>query len=446
MVRLGNHVGRGTWALAEKLLVPLYGVVVIVVAFRILPREEIAVYSYIQSMFLLLQMAGMTLVFRPMVKYVAERRGEANVTTTATMVGLAVMVVPAVLLFASSSMWGRLLDSESLAASMWVLVPLAVVTVPRTATVELLKAQYRARGMFLLGSVYWLGSSVGIIGLALAGRLSTAVHLVLVNCFAGVLASALATKYILPFLSDGAFTVADLVRLLRFGRFSFGTGVGSYLLSEADLWVVGWLLGPQVTGLYGTVRIIIRRAYGVGAQFLETVVFPKASHLSSRGRLGDVAVLYEKVVCFYSMLLVPSSVLLFVFARQFLDLIYGGRHLEATLPFQLLVVGSLVWPLRAVGGSLLHGMGRPRDVLSRVLLVLPIHWVLTLGGVKWLGLIGAPLAVAFSRALLAWLLTMRVASLIETSPARVIWRTRDAWRFLISRLEKMCSPRSRYGT
>jgi O-antigen/teichoic acid export membrane protein len=446
MVRFGDHVGRGTWALAEKALVPLYGAAVVVMAIRILPRQEIAVYGILQSMFLLLQMASMTLVFRPMVKYVAERRGEASVTATATALGLAVMVGPALLLFVSSPIWGEIFHSESLAASMWVLVPLAVVTVPRTATVELLKAQYQTRGMFFLSAVYWLGSLAGLVGLALSGRLSSAIDILLVNCAAGVLSAVVAGRYLLPLLSRGCFTRPELLRLLQFGRFSFSTGVGNYLLSEADLWVVGLMLGPQMLGLYTAARIIIRRAYGVGAQFLETIVLPKTSHLASRGRLKEVAVLYEKVVCFYSMLLVPTSILLLVFARQFLDLIYGGRHLEATLPLQLLVAGGLTWPLRGVGASLLHGMGRPRDVLSRVLLVLPIHWALTLGGVQWLGLIGAPLAVAFSRALLAWLLTRRVASLIETSPARVIWRTRDAWHFLISRLERMCSPRSSYGT
>jgi lipopolysaccharide exporter len=440
-MRLGDHIGKGLWALAEKALVPAYGVGLVVLAFGVLPKEEIAVYSYLQSLFLLLHMATMTLVFRPMVKYVAERRGEADVTTTATVLGLVVMVLPAAMLYASAPIWGKLFHSESLAASMWVLVPLALVTVPRTATVELLKAQYRTRGMFSLSAIYWLGSLAGLGGLAFAGRLSHAIDILLVNCAAGVASTVLAGPRLVPLLRKGSFARHDVTRLLQFGRFSFGTGIGNYLLSEADLWVAGWMLTPELVGLYGAVRVF-RRAYAVGAQFLETVVFPKASHLSSAGRLHETAALYEKVVCFFAMLLVPASVLLFVFARQFLNLVYGGRHLEATLPLQVLIVGGLTWPLRAVGGSLLHGMGRPRDVLSCMMIVLPVHWAVTVAGVHWLGVVGAPLAFGVSMALLAWLLTRRVAALIETSPAGVVSRTRDAWRFLINRLDRRHSPRS----
>ncbi len=440
-MRLGDHLGRGIWALAEKALVPAYGVGLLVFAIGVLPKKEIAVYGYLQTLFLLLQMAAMTLVFRPMVKYVAERRGEADVTTTATLLGLAVMILPAALLSASAPLWGRLWHSESLAASMWILVPLAVVTVPRTAAVELLKAQYRTKAMFLVSAVYWLGSLAGLGGVAYAGRLSRAADVLVINCAAGLLSAVLAGACLVPLLRRGSFTRQDVTRLLRFGRFSFGTGVGNYVLTEADLWVAGRMLTPELVGLYYAVRVF-GRAYAVAGQFVETVVFPKASHLSSTNRIGELTALYEKVVCFFWIVLVPASILLVVFARQFLGLVYGGRHLEATPLLQILVIGGLSWPLRTVAASLLHGMDRPRDVLTRMLAVLPLHWAVAIAGIRYLGVAGAPLAVAVSTAVLAWLLARKVASLIETSPAGILSRTRDAWCFLIRRLDRTHTPRS----
>jgi lipopolysaccharide exporter len=432
-MRLGDHIDKGMWALAEKALVPAYGVGVVALAFRVLPKEEIAVYTYLQSLFLLLQMATMTLVFRPMVKYVAERRGEADTTTTATVLGLLVMVLPAGLLLASAPLWVRPDRPDSLAASMWILIPLAVVTVPRTAAVELLKARYRTRGMFLLSAVYWLGSLAGLGLLGIAGRLERALDILLVNCAAGAFSTVLALVYLTPVLRRGSFTKPDVTRLLQFGRFSFGTGIGNYLLSEADLWVARWMLTPELVGLYCAVRVF-RRAYAVAAQFVETVVFPKASHLSSVGRTADLRALYEKVVCFFSLALIPASILLVIFAGRFLGVVYGGRHLQAARLLQILVLGGLTWPLRTVGASLLHGMGRPHEILTRMLVVLPLHCVLTIAGVRYLGVAGAPLAVAVSTAALAWLLARRVGSLVKASPSGILARTRDAWRFLLNRL------------
>ncbi len=430
-MRLGDHVGKGAWALAEKLLVPVYGLGVIIVAFRLLPKNEIGVYALLQTMFQLLLMMSVTLALKPMVKYVAEREREADIVANALLLDALVLVGPAVLLLGTASVWGELYDSERLADSIWILLPLAVVTVPRATATELLKARYRTKEMFAVSAVFWLGSLAGLVGLAVAGRLGAAVDILGASCGAGLVASLWGMRYLAPSIRRGRLARHDIGRLVRFGRHAFGVGASTYLFREADVWILARLLGMELLGFYNAARVVCR-FYTVGNQFLETVVFPKASELSSRALRSELAALYEKVVCFFMLLLVPFNTILLLFAPQLLDILYAGRFTEAAGILRLLVLGSFAWPLVAIAGNVLQATDRPALAFRLMAMVLPLHWVLVVVGVRYLGVPGAPLAILVSRGVLAWLLNTHVAAHVGTSPSRVLARTGDAWRFMVS--------------
>jgi O-antigen/teichoic acid export membrane protein len=335
------------------------------------------------------------------------------------------------LLLGTARAWGGLYDSDRLAASIWILLPLAVVTVPRAATVELLKARYRTKEMFTVSAVFWLGSLAGLVGLAIAGRLRSAVDVLAVSCGAGLVASIWGARHLAPYVRHGRLRRTDVARLLRFGRHAFGVGASTYLFREADVWILARLMGMEMLGLYNAARIVCR-FYTVGNQFLEAVVFPKASELSSRGLRSELAALYEKVVCFFMLLLVPFNSALLVFAPQLLNILYAGRFTEAAGLLRILVLGSFAWPLVAIAGNVLQATGRPALAFRVMATVLPLHWLLVIAGVHYLGLPGAPLAILISRGALAWWLNRHVAAHVGTSPARVLARTSDAWRFIVS--------------
>jgi O-antigen/teichoic acid export membrane protein len=170
--------------------------------------------------------------------------------------------------------------------------------------------------------------------------------------------------------------------LVKYGAYSFGSGIGSFLILNVQGLIMNSILSPGEVGKYAayytaTIGIAAYLGYMIG-----TVLFPKASASSNRRRLWNMTVSGWTG-------LAPAAVLLFI-ASQAAVLTLMGRHQYGMQPGMMLLfalcgavmmayssLAQIVFSegIRAARLSLLMALGGGAINLTACLILIPIFKV-----------------------------------------------------------------------
>lgn len=188
-----------------------------------------------------------------------------------------------------------------------------------------------------------------------------------------------------------AFDTANWMRAVR--GFIVLSAAQLVLSQQADILVVGTLLGPRDAGLY-SVASQVASLIGVGASAVIFVVLPVVAALHARGRRAELQHLVVRTVQVCAAVSVPMVVLLSTAGHVALRA-YGAAFVDA---YPILLVLSGVTLMGSVFGALSgylltmtgHEWEATRVIVGTALLNLVLTFVLT----PALGAVGAALATA----------------------------------------------------
>ena len=360
-VRLEAHWRTISWAVLDKSLQLVYGLAFLFLVVRGLPREEYGLQSLAMAVQLTVSQLFRALLLVPLIKYVAAAGGPARVASTGSLLHAAANVVAAGLLWGARGLWAGMFAKPELAG---VLVPTAVLLVAssgRDAAISSLEGERRLKSVFFLDAGYFALAIAGLASWRVAAteRTASGVQWIL------VLVAALGTSFAIAVTWRALWrrpSAAEARRILRFGAGSFGSGLGATLQQQGDTLLAGRLMDAAGLAAYNAARLLFR-VFNVLAQAINQVLMPAVSRLEAAGRRDDLRVLFEKSVCFLSLLLFPACVGLVVVSPVLLDLLFGGRYGDSVPVFQILVASALALPLATVGSAVLTGLGRLRALV-----------------------------------------------------------------------------------
>lgn len=148
----------------------------------------------------------------------------------------------------------------------------------------------------------------------------------------------------------------DIKEFIRFGLFQVGENFINYFNTQLDIIIIGKLLGANVLGVYSLAKTLVMRPAQVINPIITRVTFPVMASVQSRIRA--LKVIYLKTIKYVSLINFPVYVLMAVFAKETVLILFGPAWLEAVPILRILSVFGLV---RATGnpvGSLLLAKGR----------------------------------------------------------------------------------------
>jgi len=153
------------------------------------------------------------------------------------------------------------------------------------------------------------------------------------------------------------FAMAEFKEFLSFSANVLANDGALYLITNADVTVIGRLLGSAALGVYSlalyVVKLPVTRLSGIVAK----VVFPAFS--SVQDDVPKFKAGYLKAIKFIALITFPLLAGLALFAHEFIFLILGEKWLDMT---PVLIILSPMAMLKSVGtikGSVLMAVGRP---------------------------------------------------------------------------------------
>ncbi len=129
----------------------------------------------------------------------------------------------------------------------------------------------------------------------------------------------------------------NLKRHLRPIMLFFSNSIAVLVYVNADMAMLGWMVGDKFTGLYG----ISVKVYSVVKQMLGAIYMVTIPRLSTAARLDDKSEfrdLLTEITCFLLLLMIPMCTGLGVLSKNVIYILAGEKFLPATLSLQILSV------------------------------------------------------------------------------------------------------------
>ena len=231
----------------------------------------------------------------------------------------------------------------------------------------------------------------------------------------GILAGKLvqfAASYLLhPYKPKVQFDTSKVRELFNFGKWSFGSSVIIFFLTQGNDFFIGKFLGVAMLGFFQMADNISSIPAKQITHVISQVTFPTYSKLQDeKAKLRET---YLKVLKLTSFLSFPTAGLIFVFAQQIATLILGEKWSPMIPALQVLAVGGLIRSLGATIGPVFQGIGKPEILTKFMFLQLGMFLALVYPFINKWELEGAALAAVVPGFLINFILSFRIVKAVH---------------------------------
>lgn len=159
--------------------------------------------------------------------------------------------------------------------------------------------------------------------------------------------------------------------IIRYGRHVSATGVVNFVNENADVLVIGYVLGPAAAGIYVVGKRAFTAANALLAGALSRLAVPVFSQLhEDRPRLASA---FLRAVKTTSIVTTPAFIGLALLAPEFLMLFFGPQWLEAIIVMQALCFVGVIQSLGLYNHALILALGKPHWQTALTLLYAAIN-------------------------------------------------------------------------
>lgn len=169
----------------------------------------------------------------------------------------------------------------------------------------------------------------------------------------------------------------EFVQLLHFGKFSFGTLIGSNLLKSADTFLIAAFLGEASAAIYA-IPLKATESFEILLRSVSNVALPRFSTLWSKGHLIGMKLTLQRILGGLLWTYLGLGLLSFVFADEILYLICGYSHEEMVWILRIFTLHGLLLPLDRLSGITLDCIRLPHKNMLKVLTMLAGNVILDL--------------------------------------------------------------------
>lgn len=150
-----------------------------------------------------------------------------------------------------------------------------------------------------------------------------------------------------------------MIQQFHFGKFSMITLIGTNLLKSADVFIIGYFLGPVMVAVYSLPLKLIEIAE-MPLRALTTTAFPKLSKLYATAQYEQLLKFFGNQVFVLSAFLLIPLVLGQLLAEPIIRILGGEEYLDGVWVLRIFMFFIFFLPIDRLSGILLDSIGKPQ--------------------------------------------------------------------------------------
>lgn len=419
---------KGVYAILDKGVVGLFGVVFGVLIIRQLPREEFGAFLLSESFRVILVSSVDVAVGQAIIKYISERHdADTPAILFNSLVFKAVLLAAStvalvVLSFFASDWFGGAGVGELLRLLPVLMVSMLLNNQPK----QYLTARLNIARVFSLDLSLF---AIFLIGFYFfRGWLVTARNVILFLSAVYLVNSVQGWAHMFGKVSLSSRVDPEWMRKIYFfSKHALINNVGMNVYNQSNPVIIGLLMDATAVAVFGSAMVFIQFFYMMGEAF-NMIVFPLTSR-EGRGSGGAAraAEIYEKYLSYMLVIFFPASFVLVAFPGTLLDLLYAGKYngTEAVTVLRLIGLWGLLAPFVRLLASVVNGMERPDLLAATVMISAGANIILNFVLVPFLGVTGSGVALCASIVVMfttIHILTSRFLKVSYIGPVRGAFR------------------------
>lgn len=207
---------------------------------------------------------------------------------------------------------------------------------------------------------------------------------------AGIVAGSVISWYFSRLYLQGVFTpsIEWTKRLFKYGKYVLGSAISSNIFGSLDRFMTASFMSSSVVALYD-VSARINNLMDVPTTAAADVLFPKSARASFEDNNNRVKYIYEKMVGILVALVLPASIVIFIFAEKIILIIAGQRYLAAASIIRIAMAYAFLRPIQIQASNVLNSINKPKITFYLNLAVLTLNILSSYLFIKYLGFMGA---------------------------------------------------------
>jgi len=154
------------------------------------------------------------------------------------------------------------------------------------------------------------------------------------------------------------FRLNEIKGFLSFGFYTVANGTVSMIAAQADVILIGKLLGVETLGMYSVAKELILRPAQLINPIITKVAFPVMSKVNTD--IMKIKNIYLRLINYIASVNFPIYIVTIILAQEIITLFLGEKWITIAQIFQILAIWALIRSIGNPIGSLVMAMGKPQ--------------------------------------------------------------------------------------
>lgn len=183
--------------------------------------------------------------------------------------------------------------------------------------------------------------------------------------------------------------------LLNFGKITLVTNINSMVFKNIDSWLLGSMLTVNAVALYNS-AIRMLTLIEIPIVTLSQISFPQLSIRFKSNQIENVRRLYEKSLAVILAVIIPSCIIVIIFAKYLILFFAGKEYIESSHLLRIIILFSLFLPFNRQLGLTLNSMGNVKTNMYFVIVNVFLNIICNYIGILYFGMMGAAVGTLIS--------------------------------------------------
>ncbi|MEO6868895.1 MAG: oligosaccharide flippase family protein [Ginsengibacter sp.] len=347
----------------QRASIPVFGVLsTMLLAHKALSKSEMGVWALFLVVTSFIDLFRSGIVRTSLIKYInfSESDEHRSVLSAAFFLNAIVSIIVIIFLFFGSGLIADLLKAPALKSMLHIFMFTLFILIPFSHFEWLMYGKSLFKGLFF---TYILRQGSTLLSMLLVflhyGHISldTLVILYSGGILIGTLMGFLVVKPLLSLTIK--LTKHWVMQLWNFGRFVFGSNIGTLIFRNADQFMLSAITANTALVASQNIAIRIMNIADIPSQVIADILFPKSSDPALLKNPSRIKYFYEKAVGASLSFILPFVCGILIFPKAILFVLAGDKYYDAIPYLQLIAVTGIFLSFLKQWGVIIDSTGRP---------------------------------------------------------------------------------------
>jgi O-antigen/teichoic acid export membrane protein len=392
------------YAFLDKGIAGLFGVILVILIIRRLPKEEFGAFMLSESFRVIFVSSLDVAIGQAMIKYIAEQDDNDSIIFFNSLIFKTLLWLGSTIALITFSFFASgWFNSVGLGKLLFVLPILMLSMFLNNLPKQYLMAKLKIGHLFALDLSLF---ALFILGFFIfSANLNKARNVILLLSAVYALNSVQGWMYVYGKINLISQVSSEwITKLYRFSKHSLLNNISVNVYNQSNPVIIGILMDASSVAVFGAAMVFTQVFYMMGEAF-NMIVFPLTSkEISSRTEPINImaARVYHRYLPYLLLLSFPLGFILVSIPELILDIVYGGKYTEtgAATILRFIGVWGLVAPFIRILGSVVNGIGRPEILAKTISISAATNILFNFVLIPFLGLNGSAAALLISMAVM----------------------------------------------